>query len=305
MMDNILNQIFVLTVLMVVGIILRKKNVITDEVSKGMTNILMGVALPCLIISSFNIKFTKDMAKNSINMIIYSMVVHMMLLAVSSLLFLKKEDKEKSIFKFCMIFSNCGFVGYPIAQALYGDIGVFYTSIFTIPQNIFVWSYGVMLFSGEKGLKSIKNSFKNPPVIAVLLGCLIFIFSIPIPKPVLSTLKSVGNMTTPVAMFIIGAMLADSKVKEILSDKKVYLASFMKLIVAPALTVAVLILIKADKEMINICTILISMPAAILLGIFAEKYDGDKKAASSAVFMTTVLSLITIPLVIAALNAVL
>lgn len=302
MMNNILNQIFVLTALMCMGIFLRKKHIITDEVSKGMTNILMSVALPCLIISSFNIKFTKDMARSSINMIIYSVVIHIMLVAVSSLIFMRREDRQKSILKFSMIFSNCGFVGYPIAQALYGSIGVFYTSIFTIPQNILVWSYGVAMFSGEKGLKSVKDSFKSPPVVAILIGCVIFIFSISIPTPVLNTLKTVGNMTTPVAMFIIGAMLADSKVKEIVSDKKVYIASLMRLIVAPALTAGLLILLKADKQMIEICTILIAMPGAILLGIFAEKYNGDKKAASSSVFMTTVLSLITIPLVIAALN---
>lgn len=305
MMNNILNQIFVLTALMIMGIFLRKKNIITNEVSKGMTNILMSVALPCLIISSFNIKFTKDMARSSFNMIVYSVLIHIMLVLVSSLIFMKKEEKEKSVMKFCMIFSNCGFVGYPIAQALYGSIGVFYTSIFTVPQNILVWSYGLAMFSGEKGLKSVKDSFKSPPVVAILIGCLIFIFSIPIPAPVLSTLKTVGNMTTPVAMFIIGAMLADSNVKDILIDKKIYLASFMRLIITPALTAGLMILLKADKEMIEICTILISMPAAILMGIFAEKYDGDKKAASSCVFMTTVLALITIPLVIAALNAIL
>lgn len=301
---NVINQVIILTLMMMVGVILRKAKIVTNEVNKGFSSILMNVTLPCMIMYSFNFKFSIDMLKSAIMILFYSIAIHIILIILSKLLYFKFEDSEKNIFKFATVFSNCGFVGYPVIQGIFGNIGVFYTSIFTIPFNVFMWSYGVMLFTGKNDLKSIKKNLINIPLMCTILGIIIFIFSINLPAPILKTLSSIGNMTTPISMFIIGAMLADVKLKEVFKGFSVYYLNFIKLILAPILISVVLKLLGADKTLLYICVILVSMPTASLIGVFAEKYNGDKVIASKCAFLTTILSIITIPAIMTVIDLI-
>lgn len=300
---NVINQVIILTLMMMVGVILRKTKIITNEVNKGFSGILMNVTLPCMIIYSFNFKFSMDMLKSAIIILFYSIVIHIILMILSKILYYKFEDSEKNIFKFATVFSNCGFVGYPVIQGIFGNIGVFYTSIFTIPFNVFMWSYGVMLFTGKSDLKSIKKNLINIPLMCTLLGIIIFLFSIQLPSSILKTLGSIGNMTTPISMFIVGAMLADVKLHDIFKGFSVYYLNFIKLIFAPSLICVVLKLLGADKTILYICVILVAMPTASLIGVFAERYNGDKVIASKCAFLTTTLSIITIPAVISVIES--
>ncbi|MCR3761175.1 AEC family transporter [Clostridium felsineum] len=157
MNTNIINQIIILTLMMIVGVVLRKRKIITDEVNKGISNILMSLTLPCMIIYSFNFDFSMDMLKKAIMIFFYSVGIHIFLIILSEPLYFKFGKSKKNVFKFATIFSNCGFVGFPIVQGIFGNIGVFYTAVFTIPFNIFMFTYGIMLFTGESNLKSIKK----------------------------------------------------------------------------------------------------------------------------------------------------
>ena len=295
---TVVNQIIILTFMMMIGVVLRKLKITTDEVNKGFSSVLMNLTMPCMIIYSFNFEFSMDMLKNAIMILFYSIGIHIILIVLSKLAYLKFEKSKKNAFKFATIFSNCGFVGYPIVQGLFGNIGVFYTSIFTIPFNIFMWSYGVMLFTGEKDLNSIKKNLINPALICTFLGVVIFLFSIKLPQPILSTLGSVGNMTTPISMFIVGSMLADVKLKDVFKGFDIYYLNFVKLIVAPIIVFIILRILKVDETLLCICVIMVAMPSASLIGVFSEKYNGDKLTASKCAFLTTILSIITIPVII-------
>lgn len=293
----VVNQIIVLTLMMMIGVVLRKLKIITDEVNKGFSSILMNLTLPCMIVYSFNFEFSVELLKNAVLILLYSIGIHIILIVLSKIAYIKFEDNKKTIYKFATIFSNCGFVGYPIVQGIFGNIGVFYTSIFTIPFNIFMWSYGVMLFTGESDFKSIKKNLINPPLICTFLGIIVFLFSLKLPQPVLNTIGSVGNMTTPISMFIVGSMLADVKLKDVFNGFDIYYLNFVKLIVAPLIVFLLLRFLKADKTLLYICVIMVAMPSASLIGVFSEKYNGDKLAASKCAFLTTILSIITIPLI--------
>ncbi|MDD3224838.1 MAG: AEC family transporter [Clostridium sp.] len=295
---NVINQVIMLTLMMLVGAMLRKAKIISDEVNKGLTGILMNAAMPATILYSFNAKFSAGVLKNAIMIFFYSIIIHIFLIILSKVAYFKMEDSKKKVFKFATIFSNCGFVGYPVIQGIYGSIGVFYTSIFTIPFNILMFSYGVLIFTEKSDFKSIIKKLINIPTISIFVGVFIFIFSIKFPYPIVSTLEGVGNMTTPISMLIVGAMLSDVKLKEVFKGFNVYYFNFIKLIAAPILVCIVLMLFNANKIVLNICVILVAMPTASLLGVFAEKYDGDKVTASKSVFLTTVLSMFTIPAVI-------
>ncbi|OOM07474.1 AEC family transporter [Clostridium saccharobutylicum] len=294
---TVVDQIIILTLMMMIGAVLRKLKITTDEVNKGFSSILMNLTLPCMIIYSFNFEFSMNMLKNAIMILFYSIVIHIILIVLSKVAYLKFENTKKSAFKFATIFSNCGFVGYPIVQGLFGNIGVFYTSMFTIPFNIFMWSYGVMLFTGESDFKTIKKNLINPPLICTFLGVIIFLFSIKLPQPILSTLGSVGNMTTPISMFIVGSMLADVELKDVFKGFDIYYLNFVKLIVAPIIVFILLRLLKVDETLLCICVIMVAMPSASLIGVFSEKYNGDKLTASKCAFLTTILSIITIPVI--------
>lgn len=285
--------------MMMIGVVLRVRKIITNHINKGLSNILMNLTLPFMIIYSFNFEFSREMMKNAIMIFCYSIGIHIILIVLSKLAYFKFDDSKKKIFKFATIFSNCGFVGFPIVQGIFGNIGVFYTSIFTIPFNIFMWSYGVMLFTGESDIKSIKKNLINPALICTLLGIIIFLFSIKLPEPILSTLGSIGNMTTPISMFIVGSMLADVKLKEIFRGLDIYYLNFVKLIVAPIIVYILLRLLKVDETLLYICVIMVAMPTASLIGVFSEKYNVDKLTASKCAFLTTVLSIITIPVIMA------
>ncbi|OPJ59399.1 AEC family transporter [Clostridium oryzae] len=294
---NVINQIIILTIMMLVGVGLRKTKIVTDEVEKGLSSILMNLTLPCMIIYSFNFSFSINMLKKAVLILFYSIGIHIFLIILSKIAYFKLKDSKKSVFTFATVFSNCGFVGFPIVQGVFGNIGVFYTSVFTIPFNIFMWSYGVMLFTGERNLKSIKKNLMNPPLMCTLLGVAIFLFSIKLPVPVLNTLRSIGNMTTPIAMFIVGSMLANVKLKEVFKGGDIYYLNFVKLIAAPMLVYFILLILGCNRTLLYICVIMVAMPTASLIGVFAERYNGDRVSASKSAFLTTVLSVITIPVI--------
>jgi predicted permease len=229
----------------------------------------------------------------------YSFALHLLLILLSHLLYLKFDRRKRPILVLATAFSNCGFIGYPVALSLFGSQGVLYTSIFCIPFNLLMYSYGVMSFTGRPSLKSVGQSLFNAPQICTAVGLVIFLFSIPLPSAVVATLETVGAMTTPLSMFVIGAMLADMPVRDVMRGADVYYLSVMKLIVAPGVAYAVLRALGGEPTIVAICVVLIAMPSASMVGVFAERYDGNRRAASRCVFVTTVLSVITIPGILA------
>jgi len=296
---NVFDQVAMLTLMMLVGGFLRKTGIITDTVNRGLASILINITLPFMIVFSFNFEFSAEVFERGAQIFGYSMAIHAALLGLGTVLYWRFDGPRKNVLKFATVFSNCGFMGYPVIQGLFGSIGVFYTSIYTIPFNLFIFSFGVMMFTGQRDLKSIRRSLlANPPLISTLVGIAVFVLSIPIPAAIHNTLGMVGNMTTPISMFIIGAMLADVKLGDVFKGIDVYYVSALKLIVLPALAYLVLSLWGVDRTVLYICVILVAMPTASLIGVFAEKYDGDRLLASRCAFLTTVLSMITIPGVI-------
>ncbi|MDS1004400.1 AEC family transporter [Clostridium sporogenes] len=299
MKSNIISQVLILSIIMGIGIICGKKEILNEEVNKKLSELLVKITLPCLIISSFNYNFTGDMIKNARMFFVYSVIIHIGLILISGLFFIKHNERARKVLKFSTIFSNSAFMGYPVIEALYGKVGVFYASIFGIPYNILMLSVGIMIYTGEKDIKNLKGILKHPGIIATVLGMFILIFHISIPMPIKTSLQSVGSMTTPLSMIIVGAMLADINIKEIFSGIEAYYGAFVRLIIIPVLVYILMIVLKADKLLLEICVILEAMPTAVLATVLAEEYNADVVLAAKCVFITTILSIITIPLIVA------
>ncbi len=293
-----LSQIIILFGVMFIGFYAGHKGIITPATRKGLSELLLRVTLPFMVISSFNFKFSMDMLLNGGKILFCSFIIQGLLVIISGFLFYKYSREKKAVLRFITAFSNCGFMGYPIIKSIFGSEGVFYTSIYNIGFNVLVWTAGVMFFTdlSEKG--SIKKILLNPCIVAVFIGIVIFILRIPIPETLWSIFDLAGGVTTPLSMMIIGAMLSEMKLSSIVSGVELYYISFIRLIAAPLLVLVAFKLLHLDGIIYDICFIVTAMPGPVNAAIISDKYGGDSVLASKCVFTTTVFSAITIPLIL-------
>ena len=292
--NSIMNQVISIFLIIIIGFYGSKRKIITKELNKGLTEILTKITLPLMIIASFNINYNSSIKSNIRKTLFYSAIIIVLSIVVTHLLLLIVKDKNKrKILEFGNVFSNCGFMGFPIIESIYGSEGIIYASIFNMFFSIFMWSYGVMLFSDKISIKEIKKVLLNPGVIGVYIGALIMLLNIKMPEVIFSTIKSVGSITTPLSMLIIGSILTNINLGGYLKDITIYYGSFIKLIIIPMITLLFFILIKEDSVVSKTLVILQAMPAAAMTSILAESFNKKAEYAAVFVFMTTFLSVFT------------
>lgn len=296
-LDTIKTQIIVLFLIMIVGFFARKRSIINAQINKGLTEILLNITLPFMIVSSFNFSFSIDMLQKSGVILIYSICIFIISFLLGKILYLKYSERIKSVLVFSAMFSNCGFMGFPLIESIYGKEGVFYASIFNMAFTILIWTVGVGLFTGKKDISSVKKALLNSGTIAVYIGLFIFLFSIHLPVPIYKTLEMVGGITSPLSMIVIGAMLGEMNIKEVLTNMTAYFSSLTRLIIVPLAVFVSLKLLGARGMILGVLVLLAGMPVAANTAIMSEKYGADSALASKCIFISTVLSTLTIPLI--------
>lgn len=293
--EFIANHVLVIYIMLLIGFIAGKLQYLNSQSNQSMSKILLNICLPLYIISAFNYSFSKDILFNLLIVFIFGILIHPICYFIGLLIYRNKEENKKNIYTFALMFSNCGYIGFPIIESIYGNIGIIYGSIFLAPYNIFLWTIGVAMFNKQS---SNKYSIFNPGVIAVFIGITLFIFQIELPYFLQKSITSVGSMTTPLSMLIIGGILSAIKIKEIFTNLSIYFLTFLRLIIIPILALLFLKLFKIDDVIIGICTLLVAMPVAVTLPILTQRYNSDTQLASKTVVISTLLSIITIPLII-------
>ena len=241
--------------------------------------------MPCLIISSVSAN------KNGIPYqdLFLSMIILIIILPIFAYLCLKISSlKDKSLYLFMIIYPNVGFIGFPLLQSLFGKQSLLLTALINMPFNLSLFTLGMMIMSNNKSFQ-IKKLI-TPGIIASLIAVLLYIFSISLPETLLQPIQLIGNMTTPLAMIIIGATLSKYPIKKILLDRKIYL--FTIFIFSPL----VQFLIK-DTMIQAMTMIILGMPVANGAVLFAKRYQQNEFLAAKTVFLSTLLSIITIPVV--------
>lgn len=302
MVSTVFNSVISLFLIMIVGVYGSKKGIITFELNNGLINILLNIALPFMVISSFMFTFDESIKSNVVKAFFYSLITYLILITVSYILVLPIKGDKKTIIHFSNVFTNTGYIGFPVLNAIYGPEGVVYGSIFNMFFVLFLWTYGVFLFKGknEKGelKKEIIKTLSNPSIIAVEIGVGIMVLELKIPDILFTSIKSVGSITGPLSMIIVGAILSKVKFRDHLKDWTLYYGIATKLIILPAVLYIISILINDRSIVPNAVIIIASMPAASMTSIFAESYNKEKDYAAIIVLTTTILSLITIPLLV-------
>ncbi len=295
--DAIFTQVLILFLIMSVGFIARKKNLLNNKLNSDLIQILLNITLPASIIVSFHLRFSPELLHNVLKIFYASVFVHLFSLIVGGILFFKYPDQDRKILWFIAIFSNTGFMGLPVLESVFGQMGVFYGSIYVAIFNIFVWTLGVAIFAGRRGLK-IRNALTTPALIAVIIGFSLFLFSLEIPAPLFKACNLIGSMTTPLSMIVIGSILAELKLGELLANFEVYYGTIVRLLIIPLTAAFLLQLFGLQHHLLKICITSTAMPAASMTAIFAEKYNGNTLLASRLIFISTALSILTIPLIL-------
>jgi len=288
-------QIFLL---LVIGYVLAKKGMFSKQTQNQLTNMILIIILPCSIIQSFQLEINKEIISSAGIVLIASFGIQIVYHFLNKFLY-NKMDKDKQICcKYGTMVSNAGFMGMPIAAAMFKAEGLLYASIFLLPQRIFMWSSGLALFASINKKDVPKQVLSHPCIIAIYIGIITLIlkqFNIILPNSVMTTISLIGQSNTSLSMFVIGGILADINKNEIF-DKDALYYCFNRLLMIPMLILIVLTLVNIPTVPNHICVLLSAMPAASTTVMLAQKYNKNVKFASKLLFISTVGSLITLPI---------
>lgn len=300
-MSNLLNLQITIFCLMFSGYILTKLNILSGDARKPLSNLLINFILPCNIITSFMMEFNQKIMLDCLSIFIVSLCLQTFVVLTSKHFYPNANSHKLPVLRYGTIVSNAGFMGSPIAQGLYGDQGLLYSSIYLIPLRAVMWSFGVTCFTGTKGKGVLKKILTHPCIIAVFLGMILMVSQIHLPKGIEQTIRYAGNANTALSMIVIGNILAEVKASEIF-DKTAWWFCIVRLIIIPLLVLLGCELAGVDELVKQLSVVLASMPGAATTAILAAKYDSDTHFAAKIVFLSTLLSMISVPLLCILMN---
>lgn len=295
--SDLISKMLVLFSFICIGLICSKTRVIDEEGRKTLNKLVFNVSSPALIISSVLNSEISYSGNDILLLILFATIFCIVTLIVGFVarILFKKQD-IRGISNLTISFGNIAFMGFPVISALYGNSAIFLVSICTIPFNIFLFSIGSYLVIGKgNGNGILKKILLNPSLIATAVSICLFIFHFSVPTAVSDIFSYLGNMVVPLSMIIIGTSLGEMAPKSVFSNYNVYLVSFCKLIIMPIVISLLFRLFIKDQLFYGIFTVIAAMPTAAMAPVICTEYGGNVKYASSCVFMTTLISLATVP----------
>jgi predicted permease len=297
-------QVVILFLLIAVGLTMAKVKWVDDNGIRQMTQLLLMIVTPCVIIDSFQMDFSVDLLTGLVISVISAVVSHFVGILLGRFLFKKHPDSDRKIMRYSIIFSNCGFMCIPLLYAVLGPIGVFYGSAYIAVFNIVQWTYGIILMTGDRQDINLRRALINPGTIGMALGLLFFLAGITLPKVPATVVSSLAALNTPIAMIIIGAQMAKTSLLEIWKNKINYQVAFWRLLVVPLIMMTLLVFLPIDRQLLIACIIPASAPTAAATALFATIYRQNVLLATHTITLTTILSIITMPLLILAADTV-
>lgn len=303
----LLEQMIVLFILMGIGYLCYRKSIITDEVNKKLSAIVVNIANPALVLTGC-MGEEKIQGKELLVTMALVVVIYVALLLLAWLLprILRIEKKSRGVYRAMTVFSNIGFMGFPIIAALYGSSALLYAALFTIPYNILIYTYGVSAMqvqdAAKEGMETTGKKLQlgrifNIGVIACIITIIIYLTGIQVPAFINKTVTHLSNLTAPLSMMVIGASLAAMDIKKLFTDVKLMVFSLIKLIAIPVLGVFFIGQFVDNPVIVGVCMIMLATPVGSMTAMLAQEYDGDYEMASKGVALTTILSVATMPLV--------
>ena len=291
-----------LFLLLILGFVLFKCHIFDEYTNKKISALIVNVASPMLIISSIAGVEGNDKS------IVFLMIGAGILMYIGFIILGKIINrifpfpkKDWPVYECMVVFANTGFMGYPVLLDVFGQEAVFYASLIHMAFNFFVYTYAIMCLTKSDDSK-FKLNFKQlltPGIVLIFIGILIYLFDMQLPSVLMDTINSIGSLTAPLSMMMIGSSLAVYPIKDSFTDWRSYVFAFVRLIIVPFMTMIVCRLLHINPYYANITIITNAMPVGSMVLMLATQYNANVKIVTKNIVVSTLLSVITIPIVVA------
>lgn len=290
----LLQQTIIMFALMLLGLLLSRRGMITEQGSRDLSNVLLYAVIPCVILRSYMSEFSTE---NLRAMGLSALIAVIAFAASIAVAYLTCGTRHR-IENFAVAFGNAGFIGIPLVTAVFGPEAAFYVVSFSTFANLLQWTYGIVIISGKKETMNLRMVFVNPVFISMVIGIALFVLQPTLPTVVTGTIGYIADGNTVLAMIILGYYLSKVQLRGLFADVRLYLFSALRLLVVPAVTILVFLPFPFARGEITLITLIAAAtPIASSTAIFAQKFDQDYRRAVSYVCLSTILSVATLPLV--------
>ncbi len=305
MFSIIITQIVKMLLILFVGILCSRLNLIDDHANKGLANLLLLVVNPIVTLMAMQADYEPELVTGLLVSFALAVATHLLMIPTANLLIKKDGNDNCAIERFAVIYSNCGFFGIPLVQSILGNEGVLYLTAYMTVFNVFSWTHGLGLMTrdtsdhkGKSFAESAKNLAKNlctPMIFACAIGLVLFALQIKFPPVLTDTLNYIGNMNTPLAMIIAGVSVAQTNIADMLKNRRIYLVTFAKLLLMPAIVFVILLLVRVESTVAYTILVAAACPCAATGTAFALRFRKNYAYSSEIYAFSTLCSLITIP----------
>lgn len=295
-MEELIDLQLMIFSLIAIGLAVKKIGMVGAVGQKNLTDLVVNLILPCNIIESFMVDFSTDIAADFANIFVVSLLIQAGCVILGHLLFKNTTEGRRKCLRYGTICSNAGFMGNPLAEGVFGSMGLTLASVYLIPQRVMMWSEGITVFTEAPGKKALlKKVLTHPCILACMIGLFLMLTGLRPPVFVNDVISAVGNCNTAISMMVIGMVLADADPRTLL-DKDILFYTVLRLVIIPFIVWVPCRLLHMDSLVMGVSVLLAAMPAGATTTILAAQYNGDSEFAVKLVVFSTAASLITTPL---------
>lgn len=284
-------------IIMVLAFVCYRRKIVNQEGNRSVSNLLLMIVNPCLIITVYQTDYDARLVKGLLIAFAAAFAAHVIAIIIARFLIPEKNNPNYYLDRFGSIYSNCGFIGIPLIYSVLGNEGVFYLTAYMTMFNLFTWTHGLSLLENKISFCQLKEGLLSPMIIATCAAMILFFTQLRIPATVLDSMNYIADMNTPLAMMVAGFSVAQADLKKIFSNLHIYWVSFLKLMVVPLAVTVFLFLFRIDHDIAYTTLIAASCPTATTMTMMAIRYNKNYTYASEIFAFTTVLSMVTIPVV--------
>ena len=290
-------QVIVLFLLIGCGFVAVKTGVLKQEGKQTLSNLLLYLVVPAMIVHSYMMEFSEEILHNLLAAFGMSILAILIGTAITLLLTARRKDRRMPIFRFACVFSNAAYMGFPLISALFGAEGLLYASAYVTVFNILLWTMGYGMVSGSSNPKEVARSLLHTPVLyAMVVGLAVYLLQIPVPNLIAQPIDLLSGMNTPLSMLITGMLIAAGDLKSIVCDQHIWKLAALRMVLIPAVCVAVFALLGFHGMSAQVVLLLECCPAAAITSVFAVQFGHEERFAAGSVVLTTLLSIVTLPL---------
>jgi predicted permease len=299
------NQIVIMFFLILIGVICYRTDLIDRETNKKLSDVVLMLVNPFVIFVSYQRKFESTLLTGLLISLLLALVTHLFGILITCVVLRKKNhEADIAIERFAVIYSNCGFIGIPLVDGFFGSEGVFYITAYITIFNLVVWTHGMITVSGKSDRKSIIKAILSPSVIATVIGFIFFIFRLMLPDTIYKACSYMAELNTPLAMIVAGSTIAQTNFLKLLGKIRIYYIAFLRLLLVPIVMLFLFSFFDISSTVLLTSVLAAACPTGATVSLFAIRYGKNYLYASEMFAVTTVLSLLTIPLVMAIANLV-